>query len=80
MSSPRLLEGRRSEAGYYYAITTNTQGRKGLFGDPSSANAVIAELHRSHECGDVESLAWVLMPDHLHGLFCLRSGPQSAVV
>ncbi|MES2669047.1 MAG: transposase [Pseudomonadota bacterium] len=28
----------------------------------------------------MESLAWVLMPDHLHWLFCLRSSGLSAVV
>ena len=80
MSSPRLLKGRRSQVGDYYAVTTNAQGRKAVFRDPSSANAVISEIHRSQECGDIESLAWVLMPDHLHWLFCLRSSGLSAVV
>ena len=51
-----------------------------MFRDPSSANAVIAEINRSQECDDVESLAWVLMPDHLHWLFCLRCSDLSAVV
>lgn len=51
-----------------------------MFSDPSYANAVVAEIHSSQERGDIESLAWVLMPDHLHWLFCLRSGGLGAVV
>jgi putative transposase len=80
MSSPRLLKGRRSEVGYYYSITTNSLGRKPLFRDPSFAKAVTAEIFRAEDCGDVSSIAWVLMPDHLHWLFCLRTGSLSAVV
>jgi len=32
---------------------------------------VIAEMRKIHDQGLVSSLAWVLMPDHLHWLFTL---------
>jgi putative transposase len=32
---------------------------------------VIAEMRKIHDQGLVNSLAWVLMPDHLHWLFTL---------
>ncbi len=35
---------------------------------------VVNEMRHLHDSGVVHSLAWVVMPDHLHWLFELRSG------
>ncbi|AOE82881.1 transposase [Pseudomonas sp. TCU-HL1] len=69
-----LLKGRVSRAGQIYHITTTTEGRRPLFRDFHSARIAVAELRRLHEQNVVNSLAWVLMPDHLHWLVQLK-GP-----
>ena len=47
----------------------------------NAARLLVHELRRLHENGDVNSLAWVIMPDHLHWLFQLdKHWPLSRVV
>ena len=41
---------------------------------------LVAELKRAHDLELVNSLAWVIMPDHLHWLFELRSATLSEVM
>ncbi|MDT4860797.1 Transposase IS200 like protein [compost metagenome] len=60
--------------GQIYHITATTEGRRPWFQDFDCARIVVAELRRLHEQKLVDSLAWVLMPDHLHWLIQLR-GP-----
>lgn len=74
MSSPHLAIGRTSEHGRTYSVTTICHHRQPLFLDASAAEIVIDELRRLQQDGVVENFAWVLMPDHLHWLFSLRSG------
>jgi putative transposase len=69
-----LRKGRVSEVGRVYLVTTITQGRAPLFADWRMGRLVVAEMRASQDGGWVESLAWVLMPDHLHWLFALREG------
>ena len=38
----------------------------------TAARLLVRELRHLHECGDVISLAWVVMPDHLHWLIQLK--------
>lgn len=52
-------------------VTTVTAGRQPLFADFTLARCVIAEMRHTHTTGKVQSLGWVLMPDHLHWLFQL---------
>ncbi len=33
---------------------------------------LVAELRHAHELGLIDSLAWVIMPDHIHWLFELK--------
>lgn len=66
-----LRTGRYSIPGQLYLVTTVTARRKAWFADFTVARSVIAEMRRTHEAGAVDSLAWVLMPDHLHWLFQL---------
>ena len=74
MPSDDLLKGRVSRAGQIYHITTTTEDRLPLFRDFQCARITVAELRRLHEQNVVNSLAWVLMPDHLHWLVQLN-GP-----
>ena len=52
-------------------VTTVTAGRQPFFLDFTLARCVITEMRHTHTTGKVDSLAWVLMPDHLHWLFQL---------
>jgi len=76
MSRDDLRIGRFSAPGRLYHITVTTEGRQSLFADLAFARLVIAEMRRLHEQRLLESLAWVLMPDHLHWLLRLQ-GPLS---
>ncbi|MDH0135632.1 MULTISPECIES: REP-associated tyrosine transposase [Pseudomonas] len=78
MESPgshRLRSGRVSEPGRLYLLTTTTRNRTPLFKDFLFARTVIQQLRLSEERKACRSLAWVLMPDHLHWLLDL--GPSS---
>ncbi|WP_375740970.1 transposase [Pseudomonas boanensis] len=74
MPSDDLLKGHVSRAGQIYHITTATEGRAPLFRDFTMARLVIAEMRRLQEQNLLHSIAWVLMPDHLHWLLQLN-GP-----
>jgi REP element-mobilizing transposase RayT len=63
-----LRRGRNSIAGQVYHLCTNTVEREPVFSDLFSARIVVQSLSFLHERGDVTSLAYVLMPDHLHWL------------
>lgn len=66
-----LRRGRHSEPGQIYLITTVTAGRCRLLANFTSARLVIRAL-KHHENREVTTLAYVLMPDHLHWLVQLR--------
>lgn len=65
-----LRVGRFSEAHRAYFVTT-VWAERGLryFTELWLARIVIAEMRRLHDGGVVHSLAWVVMPDHVHWLF-----------
>jgi putative transposase len=73
MSYDALRKGRHSLHQQIYCITTVTHNRSPLFTDMNTARLLIRELRRVHEKGEVISLAWVVMPDHLHWLIQLNS-------
>ncbi len=73
MTYDALRRGRCSESGRVYHVTLTTAGRRRLFGDFALARLVIGHLRRVDEAGWVRSLAWVVMPDHVHWLFELGS-------
>ena len=80
MASPRLLKGRHSSVGAFYSITTVSHGRRRLFEDPATASLVATEIAATDRHGLSSTLAWVLMPDHLHWLCSLESGSLGALV
>ncbi len=75
MSYNDLRKGRVSTAGQEYFITTVVQGRRPLFRDLHLARLCIRALRVSEEIPPgCRWLAWVLMPDHFHGLLLLPEG------
>ncbi len=69
-----LRKGRFSEPGRACLLTIVVEGRRPLFADWRIGRLLVAELRAEQETSRVESLAWVLMPDHLHWLVTLREG------
>lgn len=74
MASPRLRYGRYSSTGNVYSLTTATLGRKPFFTDAANVAILVDALRFVERSGSSHSLAWVVMPDHLHWLMKLRSG------
>ena len=72
MSYDALYKGRQSLHHHVYCITTATRDRHPAFTDFIAARLLVHELRRLHDHGDVISLAWVVMPDHLHWLIQLN--------
>jgi REP element-mobilizing transposase RayT len=66
-----LRKGRVTESGRIYHVITSTHGRYPYFNSFAHGRCVVGEMRRFTEEGCVDSLAWVLMPDHLHWLFAL---------
>jgi len=76
-----LRKGRISEPERIYHIRTSTAPKRPLFTDFWLGWEVVKALRFLHERGDVESLAFVVMPDHLHWLICLSGArPLDAVM
>ncbi len=71
-----LRKGRHSERNRIYHVRSSTEGKWPLFFDFSLGRVVAHSLRFLHERGDVESLAFVVMPDHLHWLFQLTGERQ----
>ncbi|MEY2631855.1 MAG: hypothetical protein RIR00_509 [Pseudomonadota bacterium] len=71
MTRDALLVGRFSLPGQAYLITTVTANRNPWFSDWRLGRAVVGEMRKLEEEGCLKSMAWVLMPDHLHWLFQL---------
>nr|WP_180205277.1 transposase [Pseudomonas sp. SbOxS1]NYU05327.1 transposase [Pseudomonas sp. SbOxS1] len=79
-NSHRLRYGRHSENGRAYLITTVIHARQPIFSDWRLGRLVVAELRRAHESGLVNSIAWVVMPDHFHWLMQLHDSNLGSVI
>lgn len=73
MNRARLRLGRHSRIGQSYILTTVTQGRQRCFDDATAAQVVIDVVRRMDAEGITRSLAYVVMPDHIHWLVELRA-------
>lgn len=71
MPDYELRVGRYSEAHRGYFVTATVNQRNRYFSDFYCARLVVNEMRILHNAGDVNSLAWVVMPDHVHWLFQL---------
>ena len=73
MSYNQLLKGRFSEPGRIYFVTMALAERElSYFSDWRCARCVVAEMRALHDEEILNSLAWVIMPDHVHWLFELK--------
>ena len=70
----QLRAGRWSAKGQIYFVTFNTYGRRKLFSDPVIATDAGRLIHETGQRLDGAVIAWVLMPDHWHGLIDVGSG------
>lgn len=76
-----LRKGRRSETGRAYLVTVTTHDRTPLFMSLSTARCVVRAVRRLNDLGHVQSLCFVVMPDHVHWLFGLgESARLSSVI
>ncbi len=71
MSRDDLLKGRFSSPGHVYHVTTCTEARRPLFCDFFCGRRVANEMRGLNDGETLTSLAWVIMPDHVHWLFQL---------
>ena len=65
-----LRKGRFSETGRIYLVTTTTIGRRPVFADLAAGREVVKAMRR--EADQADTLAFVVMPDHLHWLLQLQ--------
>ena len=72
----RLRIGRHSERNRTYHVVTSTQDRTRFFTNLFAGRIVVNAMIREDDAGHVNTLAFVVMPDHLHWLFTL-SGSRS---
>ena len=63
-----LRLGRRSIAGHVYLVTFVTRDRRPLFSDPVIAHDMARAITDKRLWYRSRLMAWVLMPDHWHGL------------
>lgn len=67
-----LRTGRASEAGGVYLLTAVVHRREPVFDDLRLGRLVVRQLREAHEDQWANSLAFVVMPDHLHWLVQLQ--------
>ena len=67
-----LRKGRFSETGRVYLVTSVTVVRLPHFRDMDAGRCVVRELRDTAHLGLADTLAYVVMPDHLHWLVSLR--------
>ncbi|MFF7708738.1 REP-associated tyrosine transposase [Pseudomonas sp. NPDC007930] len=71
--STHLRRFRTAEVGRLYCLTFVTHQRRRLFSNWPSAKPVIDALKQAQAEGKGQSLAWVVMPDHVHWLVRLQA-------
>ncbi len=69
--SRELRKGRVSIRNHVYLVTTATFRRTPLFTDVTNARIVVNALRFAEQREWAQTLAYVLMPDHLHWLLAL---------
>jgi putative transposase len=67
-----LRKGRYSQDNQIYHITTTTLNRAPIFKDFLTARLIITILKKSDALNHTNTLAFVVMPDHIHWLFQLN--------
>ncbi|KQQ64367.1 transposase [Pseudomonas sp. Leaf127] len=75
-----LRLGRHSIHGQIYLVTCVVRNRDAVFSNLWIGRRRVTEMRSLHVAGYVRSLAWVVMPDHVHWLFEVRSGSLSQLM
>ena len=70
----RLRNARISEPGRIYLLTAVTHQRRPVFSDLRLGRQLVNQLRCADESSATTSMAWVVMPDHLHWLIELNNG------
>ncbi len=70
----QLRKGRVSQPRQIYLVTFCTHTRKPIFRNHDIATDAVAALLEPRHWNDAHLMAWVLMPDHWHGLIQLDTG------
>ena len=74
-----LRDGRRSLTGQYYHIITCTAERRRVFANFHCGREVVRSIRRLQAEGIARSIAFVVMPDHLHWLMQLHDRKSLSV-
>ena len=76
-----LRSGRYSAKNHIYHITTRTHAREPLFDNFETGRLVVKHINHEEKAGHIKTLAFVVMPDHLHWLMQLITDrPMSVAV
>ena len=76
-----LRSGRYSGKNHIYHITTRTYAREPLFDNFETGRLVVKHIIHEEKAGHIKTLAFVIMPDHLHWLMQLITDrPMSVAV
>lgn len=76
-----LRKGRISVGGHIYLLTTVTSKRSPIFSDYALGRCVVRALNHASITSRAVSLAFVVMPDHMHWLIQLsNNGTLSALM
>ena len=70
----RLRKARLSESGRIYLLTVVVHQREPVFADWRMGRLLVDQLRCADQTSTVNSMAWVVMPDHLHWLLELKHG------
>lgn len=70
-NSHRLRTGRVSATSQTYLVTTTTHQRQPIFESLYAGRIVVQSIKHFHDNKTANSLAYVIMPDHIHWLFQL---------
>ena len=73
MPYKELLKGRTSIPGQMYLVTTVTQGRQQLFSNLQLGRLIVREIREFETKQIAQTLAFVVMPDHLHWLMRINN-------
>jgi REP element-mobilizing transposase RayT len=76
----RLRTGRYSVPGQVYLVTSIVQNRDPVFTDFEQGRLVVDALRKAQQEELALSLAWVVMPDHLHWLIELKDSTLTFVM
>ncbi len=75
-----LRKGRVSLTHQIYHLTVTTKNRRRFFTELVPARVLARALHDQAVMGDARTLAWCLMPDHLHWLVQLGEAYSLSVL